>query len=76
MGDGNIAECLNDFFVGVGSSVAGQVLPGPRDPAYFLKGNFAESVFVSPVTPKIVYTIISFLQNKGGSVSIHFPPKF
>ena len=50
MGDVNIAECLVDFFVNIGSSVAGQILPGPRDPAYFLKDDFAESFFLSPAT--------------------------
>ena len=74
MGDKNIAECLNDFFVDVGSSVAGQVLPGPRDPAYFLKGDFAESFFVSPTTPDLVNTIINSLQNKAGSLNT-FPTK-
>ena len=50
MGDKKIAECLNDFFVNIGSFVAGQVLPGPKDPAYFLKGDFAKSFFLSLTT--------------------------
>ena len=74
MGDKNITECLNNSFVNIGSSVAGQVLTGPRDPAYFLKGNFAELFFISPTIPNLVYTIISSLQNKGGSLNT-FPTK-
>ena len=47
-GDENLAECLNNFFADVGSNVAGQILPGSRDHASFIKGDFAESFFYKP----------------------------
>ena len=68
-GDKNIAECRYDFFVSVGRSVAGEVLNRPRGPAYFLKGDFAESFFISPTTLYLVNTIINSLQNKAGSLN-------
>ena len=67
VGDGNIAEYLNNFFINDGCSVLGQVLLGPRDPAYSLKGNFAQTFLRSPKTSDLVNTIISSLQSNACS---------
>ena len=69
VGDKNIEECLNDYFVNIGSFVAGQILPEPRAPACFLKGDFAESFILSPTTPDLVKKMISSLQKKAGSLN-------
>ena len=56
-----IARTFNNFFVNVGKNMDKDISHGSHCPTSFLKGNFPDSMFLSPVTSYEVesYIIIS-----------------
>ena len=58
-----IANIFNNFFVNVGNNTDKDLPHGNYCPASFLKGNFPESMFLSPVTSYVVESYISQMDN-------------
>ena len=61
---GEIADSFNDFFINIGSNVAQSVQCRPDDHKRYLRGNYMNSFFFSPVSPNDIYNIICSLKNK------------
>ena len=70
-----IANIFNDFFVNVGKNTGKGIPCGNCCPTSFLKGNFPDSMFLSPVTSVEVDSYISQMDNNKsiGPYSIPVP---
>ena len=58
-----ISDHLNDYFVSVGNDLAAEIPLTPVNPLSFLKGNYAQSLFLSPVTYDELRVVIDSLKN-------------
>ena len=58
-----IANIFNNFFVNVGKNTDKDIPCGNCSPTSFLKGNFPDSMFLSPVTSVEVDSYISQMDN-------------
>ena len=58
-----MAKTFNDFFTNIGSSLARKIPPSNIDPISFLKGDYQNSLFFTPVTEQEIIQIIGNLKN-------------
>ena len=57
----DITNQFNSFFVNVGKSLADKIPNTPMEPEFFLKGNYSNSFYFSPVIVHDITSIISFM---------------
>ena len=58
-----MAKTFNDLFTNIGSSLARKIPPSNIDPISFLKGDYQNSLFFTPVTEQEIIQIIGNLKN-------------
>ena len=58
-----IANCFNKYFVNAGDSLAKQIPHHPGSPLQYLRGNYINSLFLTPVTDDEIITIVKGLKN-------------
>ena len=59
-----IANSFNNFFVNVGKTIDGKILFSGASPEKFFKNLENDSIFISPVVPEEIISIISSLNTK------------
>ena len=59
----DIANIFNKFFVNVGKTTEKDIPKGDHSVSFYLRGNYLQSIFISPVTPSEVSLIISQMNN-------------
>lgn len=65
-----IANAFNSFFVNIGSDVANSVVNQPNDHKAFLRGNYPNSFYFSPVIPRDIQSTINSLKNKSSDINV------
>ena len=58
-----ISERFNDFFIGIGPSLAGKIPNQSKNPKQYLKNKLLKSIFLAPVTSLEIGSIIKNLRN-------------
>ncbi|MFZ2538340.1 MAG: reverse transcriptase family protein [Oscillospiraceae bacterium] len=70
-----IAEQFNNFFVNIGPELAKKIPHSIKKPKAFLKGDFSDSIFLSPTTTEEVYDIILNMKNSTSTSHDNIPVK-
>jgi hypothetical protein len=68
-----IANKFNEFFVNVGPDLAKEIPPSNKRPSDFLKGNFPDSMYISPTNEFEIMDIIKNLRNTNSKGSDDLP---
>ena len=64
----SIATVINEYFVNIGAKIAGNNNTNISDHKIFLRGNYQESFFISPISPVDVSNAIKMLKNKSSGI--------
>ena len=68
-----MANKFNEFFVNVGPDLAKKIPPSSKRPTDFLKGNFLDSMYISPTNEFEIIDIIRNLRNTNSKGSDDLP---